>query len=162
MNDQESRFAHKVTAHLDWGTAKLRSGTVYRLQQARAAALAGVNHARTTGTELATAGAGGTIGRSGMRGTPARWLAAVMLVAAMGFGYHQWHAMQQVREFEELACTFSRRTCRSTPIWTGDSRIGFGRRSTIDEGFVPARAGRIDRAWADHAEVAGVERARRA
>ena len=102
MNDQESRFAHKVTAHLDWGTAKLRSGTVYRLQQARAAALAGVNHARTTGTELATAGAGGTFGRGGRRGTPARWLAAVMLVAAMGFGYHQWHAMQQVREFEEL------------------------------------------------------------
>ena len=102
MNDQESRFAHKVTAHLDRGTAKLRSGTVYRLQQARAAALAGVNHARTSGTELAIAGAGGTFGRAGMRGAPARWLAAVMLVAAMGFGYQQWHAMQQVREFEEL------------------------------------------------------------
>ena len=104
MTDQEARFAHKVTAHLDRGTAKLRSGTVYRLQQARAAALAGVNHARTAGTELATAtaGAGGTLGRSGMRGAPARWLAAVMLVAAMGFGYQQWHAMQQVREFEEL------------------------------------------------------------
>ena len=102
MNDQESRFAHKVTAHLDRGTAQLRPGTAYRLQQARAAALAGVNQVRTAGTELATAGGGGTFGHSALRGAPARWLAALMLVAAMGFGYQQWHAMQQVREFGEL------------------------------------------------------------
>src|SRR4029079_16022757 len=68
--------------------------------QARAAALAGVNHARTTGTEIAMAG--GTSGRFGARGTPARWRAAVMLIAALGFGYQQWQAVQQVREFEEL------------------------------------------------------------
>jgi hypothetical protein len=82
MNDQESRIAHKLTAYLDRGAADLRSGTVYRLQQARAAALAS--------------------GRFGARGTPARWLAAVMLIAALGFGYQQWQAVQQVREFEEL------------------------------------------------------------
>jgi len=102
MNDQESRIAHKLTEYLDRGAADLRSGTVYRLQQARAAALAGVNHARTAGTELAMAGAGGASIRSGTRGTPARWLAAVMLIAALGFGYQQWQAVQQVREFEEL------------------------------------------------------------
>ena len=34
MNDQESRIAHKLTAYLDRGAADLRSGTVYRLQQA--------------------------------------------------------------------------------------------------------------------------------
>jgi hypothetical protein len=100
MNDQESRIAHKLTAYLDRGAADLRSGTVYRLQQARAAALAGLKHARTTGTELAMAG--GTSGRFGARGTPARWLAFVMLIAALGFGYQQWQAVQQVREFEEL------------------------------------------------------------
>ena len=103
MNDQESRIARSVTAYLDRGTADLRSGTAYRLQQARAAALAGMNHARTTGTELAIAGSGGMFrSRSGLRGVPARWLGAVLLIAALGFGYQQWHAMQQVREFEEL------------------------------------------------------------
>jgi len=103
MNDQESRIAHKLTAYLDRGAADMRSGTVYRLQQARAAALAGVDGARTTGTELATAGVRGTLStRSGMRGAPARWLGAVLLIAALGFGYQQWQAVQQVREFEEL------------------------------------------------------------
>ena len=103
MNDQESRIAHKLTAYLDRGTAGMRSGTVYRLQQARSAALAGVNRARTTGTELAVARTGGTLaGRPGMRSTPVRWLGAVLLIAALGFGYQQWQAVQQVREFEEL------------------------------------------------------------
>jgi hypothetical protein len=103
MNDQESRIAHKLTAYLDRGAADMRSGTVYRLQQARTAALAGVNRARTTGTELALAGSGGThAGRPGMRGTPVRWLGAVLLIAALGFGYQQWQAVQQVHEFEEL------------------------------------------------------------
>ena len=102
MSHRESEFARKLAQHLDRGVADLRPGTVYRLQQSRAAALAGVNQARTAGTELAMAGAGGTSGRFGARGTPARWLAAVMLIAALGFGYQQWQAVQQVREFEEL------------------------------------------------------------
>lgn len=103
MNDQESRIARKLTAYLDRGAADMRSGTVYRLQQARAAALAGVGRARTTGTELALAGRGGThADRPGMRSTPVRWLGAVLLIAALGFGYQQWHAVQQVHEFEEL------------------------------------------------------------
>ena len=37
-----------------------------------------------------------------MRGTPVRWLGAVLLIAALGFGYQQWQAVQQVHEFEEL------------------------------------------------------------
>ena len=103
MNDQESRIAHKLAAYLDRGAADMRPGTVYRLQQARSAALAGVNRARTAGTEMAMAGAGGTLaGRSGMRGTPARWLFAALLIAALGFGYQQWQVVQQVHEFEEL------------------------------------------------------------
>ena len=70
MNDQESRIARKLTAYLDRGAADLRSGTVYRLQQARAAALAGVDQARTAGTELAMAGAGGTLRSFRRAGNP--------------------------------------------------------------------------------------------
>jgi hypothetical protein len=103
MNDQESRIAHKLTAYLDRGAADMRSGTLYRLQQARSAALAGVHRARATGTELTLADGGGThSGHRGTTGTPVRWLGAVLLVAALGFGYQQWQAVQQVREFEEL------------------------------------------------------------
>jgi hypothetical protein len=103
MTDQEPQFAKKLTAHLDRGAASLRPGTLYRLQQARAAALAGVNRAHATGTELVTAAAGSGSGeRPGLRGTPVRWLGAVLLVAALGFGFQQWRAVQQVHEFEEL------------------------------------------------------------
>jgi hypothetical protein len=102
MTDPESRLARKLAGYLDRGAADLRPGTLYRLQQARAAALAGAGRARTTGVELATAGGSGAAGRSGTRGAPVRWLGAVILIAALGFGFQQWHAMQQVREFEEL------------------------------------------------------------
>jgi len=101
MNDAESQFARKLASHLDRGAAGMRSGTLYRLQQARAAALAGVGRVRTTGTELAAAG-GGFGDRSGLRRTPVRLLGAVLLIAALGFGFQQWRAVQQVREFEEL------------------------------------------------------------
>ena len=103
MTDDEAQLAQKLTGHLDRGTAAIRAGTLYRLQQARAAALAGVDHARTTGTELATAGAGGeTGGRSDTRGRAVRWLGALLLIAALGIGFQQWYALQQVQEFEEL------------------------------------------------------------
>jgi len=98
MNDRESDIARKLTGYLDRGVADLRSGTLYRLQQARAAALAGDGHAQATGLELATAGRG----RTGAWGSPARWFGAVLLVAALGFGFQQWHALQQAREFEEI------------------------------------------------------------
>jgi hypothetical protein len=51
---------------------------------------------------LATAGAGGISGsRPGLR-SPLRWLGLALLLAAAGFGYQQWHAMQQVQEFEDV------------------------------------------------------------
>jgi hypothetical protein len=58
MKDAESQLARTLTGYLDRGVADLRSGTLYRLQQARAAALAGVDRVHATGAELATAGAG--------------------------------------------------------------------------------------------------------
>ena len=41
-------------------------------------------------------------GRSGSRAGTVRWLGAALLIAAIGFGYQQWHSAQQVREFEDL------------------------------------------------------------
>jgi len=103
MTDRESEFARKITRHLDRGAADLRSGTVYRLQQARASALAGVAAARATGEEMATAAAGGSPTRpSGPWSSPVRWLGIALLIAGVGFGYQQWRAVQQVREFEEI------------------------------------------------------------
>jgi hypothetical protein len=104
MNDPDSQFAHKLTRHLDRGAADLRSGTVYRLQQARAAAHAGVSRSPATRPELAVAGAHGGSGPSdgSAKLTPRRVLGAVLLIAALGFGAQQWRALQQVHEYEEL------------------------------------------------------------
>lgn len=103
MTDGESEFARRLVRHLDQGVADLRPGTLYRLQQARASAMSGAGAARTAGVELATAGSGGASGgRVGLRNGPVRWLGIVVLLAVAGFGYQQWHAVQQVHEFEEL------------------------------------------------------------
>ena len=40
MTTENADFARKIAAHLDQGTADLKAGTAYRLQQARGAALA--------------------------------------------------------------------------------------------------------------------------
>jgi hypothetical protein len=103
MNDRESEFGRKIARCLDRGVADLRPGTVYRLQQARRAALAAASPAHGTVPELATAGAhGGSAGRTGLRGGSIRWLGLALLVAAAAFGYQQWHSIAQVREFEDL------------------------------------------------------------
>ena len=102
MTDDQSRLARKLTDYLDRGATGMRPGTLYRLQQARANALARVERVHAPGAELATAGAGGGSARSGIGGNPVRWLGALLLIVAIGFGYQQWHAMQQVQEFEEL------------------------------------------------------------
>ena len=69
MNNQEE-FAKKITACLDRGTADLRAGTVYKLQQARARALARLSEQPVRATESRIAHAlagGGTRGGSGVR-----------------------------------------------------------------------------------------------
>ncbi len=102
MNDEQDQFARKVAGQLDRGAAALRPGTLYRLQQARGRALAGVARSGVAASELVAAGAG-----SGPRGSyrttgPVRWLGIALLLGMLGFGYQQWQAMQQVQEFEEL------------------------------------------------------------
>jgi len=99
MNERE--FARKIVQSLDRSAADLRPGTVYRLRQARAAALEAVGATATAG-ELATAqGAAGGWFR-GRRATAVRWLGVALAVATLGLGYQQWHAVQQVHEFEDL------------------------------------------------------------
>jgi len=105
QNTRESETAKKITTYLDASTQALKAGTVYRLQQARAAALARLGAAEeVTGLQMAHALAGGSmpVGRTrpvlGLR----LWLGVAAFVAVAGFGWQQWKAVQQVREFEEL------------------------------------------------------------
>ena len=100
MADPESELARKVTRYLDRGVADHSPGTLYRLQQARAAALAAIPE-RVPERELAAAGLAG-YGRNARRPSAVRWLGLALLVAAAGFGYHQWHTVQQVHEFEDI------------------------------------------------------------
>jgi hypothetical protein len=103
MNHPESELARKITRYLDESAAELRPGTLYRLKQARAAAIANLGAAESSVPELATAGGPNLPGgRSDLRAFAVRWLAVALFVAAAGFGYQQWHGVQQVYEFEDL------------------------------------------------------------
>ena len=102
MIRDEDQFAKKIAEHLNAGTAALRAGTAYKLQQARAKALARLDPAYAPQTELvhALAGSGGRSAPGLRRGM---WLGfAVLLLAAGFFGYQQWSLYQQTRELAEL------------------------------------------------------------
>ena len=108
MTDDQAQFAKKLTTYLDAGAAEIKSGTAYRLQQARAAAIARLAPADSTGiaqTRMAHAFAGsaGTAGHSGANfwKSGRLWL-GILLIAAAGFGFQQWQVYQQTREIEEL------------------------------------------------------------
>jgi hypothetical protein len=104
MNHDQEEFARKITAYLDRGTADMRAGTVYRLQQARAKALASLSREPVRATESGLAHAwsgGGTAGGSGLR--RGVWLGfGALLIAAMAYGYNQWSLYQQTREIAEI------------------------------------------------------------
>jgi hypothetical protein len=105
MNGKDSDFAKKLTAYLDDGTAKLRAGTAYKLQLARAEALARISDPkRATAMRMtpALAGAGtGTVG-GGRTSRPnyKLWLGILVIVLA-GFGYQQWQAYQQITDLAD-------------------------------------------------------------
>ena len=108
MTTDNDNFPKKLTAYLDIGAAELKAGTAYRLQNARAAALArlaGSDGVRAPESRLAHAFAGsGGLASSGGRSlwTSARlWLGIAIIVAA-GFGYQQWQVYQQVNDLVEL------------------------------------------------------------
>lgn len=101
MTANDKEIAGKITAYLDAGTKELKSGTAYRLQQARAAALARLQDP-VRSPEAALAGAGGTLGGSRPFYAQVRFWIGVALIAAAGFGWQQWQAYQAINEAEEI------------------------------------------------------------
>lgn len=101
MIRDEDEFAKKITGYLDIGAASLKQGTAYRLQQARAQALARLADPVAVGdTRLAHALVGGGHAGGSRRGL---WLGfAVVLLAALTFGYQQWTAYKQANELADL------------------------------------------------------------
>jgi hypothetical protein len=106
MTRENDEFARKLTGYLDRGSAELKAGTAYRLQLARAEALARLaDPERKTAAQapLALAGTGtGTLGGggSGLRTSVKRGIGILLIVAA-AFGYQQWQAYQQLKDLEE-------------------------------------------------------------
>jgi hypothetical protein len=102
----ESEFAKKIATYLTAGTTELKPGVAYRLQQARAAALARLaqpDKMPAVERELSMAGPGYSRGPR-RNGSPSwRWVAAaVLLLGIVAFGWQQWQAYMQAKEFEEL------------------------------------------------------------
>ena len=101
MTADDKEIARKITGYLDAGTRELKSGTAYRLQQARAAALARVQDPKRA-PEMALAGAGGTVGGGRPFYAQVRFWIGVALIAAAGFGWQQWRVYQAINEAEEI------------------------------------------------------------
>ena len=105
MTTHDDDFAKKITTYLDRGAADLKAGTAYRLQLARAEALARLaDPQRATELRVSGANAGGGSGTAG--GDRSFWASGrlwigIVLIAAAGFGYQQWQAYQQLNDIEE-------------------------------------------------------------
>jgi hypothetical protein len=97
MNEHE--IAGKITAYLERSTADLKAGTVYKLQRARAAALARLSEPQTA-SELALAGTHGTLAPRRAFGDVRIWLGILVFVGAIG-SYQYWQSVQQARDIEE-------------------------------------------------------------
>ena len=101
MTANDKEIAGRITTYLDAGTKELKSGTAYRLQQARTAALARLQDPMRS-PEAALAGAGGTLGGSRPFYAQVRFWIGVALIAAAGFGWQQWQVYQAINEAEEI------------------------------------------------------------
>ena len=107
MTSRETEIAKKITAYLDDATADLKAGTVYRLQLARADALARLaDPQRVVAPELAHALAGAAgralAPRSGPRFSLWLWFGITLFAVVAGIGWQQWRSFQDAREYEEL------------------------------------------------------------
>jgi hypothetical protein len=130
MSTSEEEFGKKLKTYLDQGSAELRSGLAYRLQQARASAIARAAGEGQTADVQVREGAHGLagIGGAGSQGMgerplysqPRVWLAIGLLVAGM-IGYQQWTAWEEQQELEDL----------DTQILTSDLPID----AYLDRGF---------------------------
>ncbi len=111
MITHEEEFGKKLKTYLDQGSADLRSGVGYSLQQARAAALARASCQAQAAEGRVFVGTHGMAGVGGARSPgglgrplyaqPRIWLALAILVAAM-IGYQQWNAWADLAELEDL------------------------------------------------------------
>jgi hypothetical protein len=103
---EERRIAEKITDYLDQGAADLRPGLGYRLQQARAEALARLTAEPERATRMAPAfvvGGGGTLGGGSKPFyQQAKFWIAIALVASAVFGTLQWQQYQQATELAEI------------------------------------------------------------
>jgi hypothetical protein len=105
MTSRETEIANKIRPYLDQATAELKAGIVYRLQLARADALARLSDPeRVVAPELAhaLAGAGIASRRPTTRFSFRLWLSIALFAIVAGFGWQQWRTFQDTREFEEL------------------------------------------------------------
>ena len=105
MTTRDDDFAKKITTYLDRGAADLKAGTAYRLQLARAEALARLADPQRV-AELRVAGANAGSGSGAASGNRSFWASSrlwigIALIAAASFGYQQWQAHQQLNDIEE-------------------------------------------------------------
>jgi hypothetical protein len=103
MMKTEQDFANKIKGYLDNDAANLKAGTAYRLQLARQEALARLADPRRA-AELRTAPAfagGGTAGGGRSLWTSGKLWLGILLIAAVGVGFQQWRAYQQLADVEE-------------------------------------------------------------
>lgn len=97
----EREIAKKITAYLDLGATRLKSGTAYRLQLARREALAALAEPEPA-ADLALAGASGgpSPGKRHILADARVWIGVLMIVGAVLY-FQYWQSMQQVRDIEE-------------------------------------------------------------
>lgn len=111
MTSREEEFAGKLKTYLDRGAAELRPGLAYRLQAARAQALARLT--AETASSGALAGAHGLVGAGAGGGSfrtgderallsPGRIWVAVGVLALAILGWQQWTAWQELAEVEDI------------------------------------------------------------
>ena len=105
MTPSDDIYAKKITTYLDQGAADLKPGIAYRLQLARAEALARLaDPQRSAELRVAVASAGSGTGTAG--GGRSFWAGrrlwiGIGLIVVAGFGFQQWQAYQQLSDIEE-------------------------------------------------------------
>lgn len=110
MTADDEQFARKLSAYLERSNAGLKAGTVYRLQQARARALAQLAETAPA-HDVTLAGAHGLAGGGSAAGRPERrahavWASRVLwigiaLIIAGGILYNEWEAARQAQDIAE-------------------------------------------------------------
>ena len=112
MSSREREFAAKLKGHLDRSAEELRPGLAYRLQAARAEALARLANGTEAVRVGGLAGAHGIAGGGTSFGTPpppqrsllgqARFWIGILAIAAAAFGYAQWSIWTSAEEKGDL------------------------------------------------------------